>query len=100
MAIQAGTVSYGYLSPGIIWNLNSGSGERIFTSPDIRFPTPFSTKPTIIVALYGVDAGNGANLRLTVTTSDVEPEEFNAEFKTWGDSVIYTVWVSWMAYTP
>jgi hypothetical protein len=100
MQIQAGTVGYGYTTPGINWTLASGSGARSFTSPDIAFPTAFSTTPTVIVALYGVDAANSANLRLTVATADVETGEFNVVFNTWADSVIYTVWVSWIAFTP
>ncbi|HEV7586750.1 MAG TPA: H-type lectin domain-containing protein [Longimicrobium sp.] len=98
MQIQAGTVSYGYGTSG--WTLNIGSGARSFTTPDITFPTAFSTPPTMIVALYGVDAGNSANLRLTVATADIEASEFNVVFNTWADSVIYTVWVSWIAFTP
>ena len=100
MEMQSGVASYGYLTPEIDWKLNTGSGSRSFTSPDIKFPTPFSRTPTVIVALYGVDEDRSANLRLTVTTAHVEPDEFNVVFNTWGDSVIYTVWVSWIAYVP
>jgi hypothetical protein len=100
MQMQSGIISYGYLYPGINWTLNAGTGSRSFTTPDIQFPTPFTTTPTVIITLCGVDAGSNANLRLTVDTSDIEPSEFNAVFNTWGDSVIYTVWVSWIAYTP
>lgn len=100
MQMQSGTVNFGYTTPGIKWPLSTGSGSRSFTSPDIQFPTPFSTTPTVIVALSGVDADKKSNLRLTVTTDDVESEEFNLVVNTWSDSEIYAVWVSWIAYTP
>jgi hypothetical protein len=94
--IQTGAAEYGPQTSG--WNLNTGTGERTFLSPDIKFHTLFSTPPNIMLALSGIDSEHTTNLRVTVTPYDVEADEFNIMIKTWGDTLIYSVLVTWIAH--
>jgi hypothetical protein len=80
------------------WKLNQGEGERSFVSPDISFGGHFGFPARLVLALAGVDADAQFNLRLRLTVHDVEAEEFNIGVHTWGDSIIYNVFVAWMAF--
>lgn len=93
--IQTGVVEYNPQCSG--WNLASGTGERTFTGPDIKFQPPFSAPPSVVLALCGIDSDHATNLRLTLRTSDVEPDEFNIMVSTWDDSLVYSVLVTWIA---
>lgn len=97
--IRSGTAAFTYVTPDINWNLNTGSGSRTFTSPDIPIGPGFSTPPTVVVQLGGIDVGNAANLRIQIGATDVENDEFNLVVNTWADSIIYGVWVTWIAYS-
>jgi hypothetical protein len=95
--IQTGVSALSYVtSPD--WNLNAGAGERIFQSPDIPFNPPFSAPPQVALALSGIDSDPAANLRVELYPHDVERDEFNIMVKTWADTVLYGVWVTWIAY--
>jgi hypothetical protein len=80
------------------WNLNSGTGQRSFRSPDINFQPPFPGTPQILLALSGIDSEHTANLRITVHPDDIEPEEFNIVVNTWDDTLIHSVNVTWLAF--
>jgi hypothetical protein len=94
--IQSGTIYYGVDSQD--WTLHEGTGRRVFRPPDVRFDTPFSTTPNVVLSLRGIDSDNNANLRLWVEAFDVEPEEFSIRVLTHGDTLIYNVWVAWIAH--
>jgi hypothetical protein len=103
--IQSGMIE---LSPGTMvnpltgtagnWTLNSGQGQRTFKTWDIQFPQPFTQTPTVRVSLAGIDADGQFNTRLQLTTEDVQADEFNIRVTTWDDSIVYAVWVSWIAH--
>jgi len=92
--IQKGVVHLSSMDQN--WHLNAGTGERRFESSDIHFQPPFPTTPGIALALSGID-GETSNLRVQVLPQDVEPDEFNIVVRTWGDTVLHGVWVTWIA---
>lgn len=94
--IQTGMIDYGPQTQG--WNLGSGTGVRQFVSPDIAFQPPFVTPPRIALAISGLDSEHSTNLRVTVESSDIEADEFNIVIRTWDDSLVYSVVVTWIAY--
>jgi hypothetical protein len=94
--IEAGTVQFRPDSPD--WNLHEGTGPRRFQSPDIRFHEAFTTPPTVVVAIASLDTEHQANTRVVVYTADVEADEFNIRIQTWDDSLVYQVWVTWIAF--
>ncbi len=87
------------------WTLNvpgpegsEGGAPRTSRSLDIPFKVPFELPPRIIVALAVIDAEHQFNLRVTVSAEEVQAEEFNIRVTTFGDSLIYSVLVSWIAH--
>ena len=92
--IQTGVAYLGADMPG--WNLNTGTGDRSFRTPDIPFDPPFPAPPKITLALKGIDSE--ARLGIDVFPDDVEPEEFNIIIKTWSETVLYNVSVTWIAF--
>jgi hypothetical protein len=91
--IQAGTAFYDTNTPG--WTLNTGTGDRSFTSPDIRFDPPFQAPPKIAVSLAGLD---GERVRVGLGTFDIQADEFNVVIYTWWDTALYGVRVTWIAF--
>ena len=95
--IQSGGVSLGVLTAGD-WNLTSGIGDREYRSADIPFPTRFSAQPSVALSLAGLDCEHTANVRVEVYPENVQPEEFNIVVRTWHDTVIHSVVVTWIAH--
>jgi hypothetical protein len=110
--IQSGTIHFGagaeaspgwalHVPPGTDPNDPMFNGELRsfeFRTPDMPFAQAFPSTPTVVLSLAGIDAGNEENLRLRLQAEDVQPDEFNIRIVTWGDGLIYGVWVTWIAY--
>ena len=94
--IESGTLHYNVDTRG--WALASGTGERWLEPPDVKFETPFSTVPSVALALAGVDADQTTNLRLNLEVYDIAADEFSVRISTWDDSRVFAVWVTWMAH--
>ena len=94
--IRSGTFQFGTGLPG--WTLNAGAGYRSFVSPDITFPSPFGSPPTVVLALSGLDAEHTANVRVSLDLAEVESDEFNLRVNTWDDSIIHSVVVTYIAF--
>lgn len=92
--VQTGTFHYGYLQDSEEWNLHQKAGKF---DAEIKFPTPFTTAPTVMIALTGLDSSNGFNTRVVVTSGDVTTLDFEVVVKTWSDSILYGVWGTWIA---
>ena len=80
-------------------NLPSG-GPTIWTSPPIPFARPFGTKPTVSVAIAGIESG--ANLDtdrfgFSVEPTDVDASGFKITIRRM-QGVLYGVTVTWLAY--
>jgi len=95
--IQSGVALFGYLNTRG-WNLSTGSGHRTFQPPHIRFDRPFTTPPTIALSLAGIDSLHSANLRVELQLINVEPDKCKITIITWDNSILYQVWVNWIAY--
>jgi hypothetical protein len=93
--IQTGVAEFDPQTQG--WMLNTGTGERSYRSPDIAFQPPFSAPPKIALALSGIDSDRATNLRVVLEPYDVEAEEFNIVVRTWDDTVLHSVQVTWIA---
>ena len=95
--IKTGDSFFDAQFPG--WNLNTPNptgNSRSFRSQDIRFNQPFPAPPTVVVALSGIDSEG--NLKVQLSPQDIEPEEFNIEIITWGDTVLNKALVTWIAF--
>lgn len=95
--IQAGTSYYDARSGG--WNLNVGSGPRIFTTPPINFDSPFDQPPLCSISLNAedIDHEHNARLRVQITPKSVTNTSFTVDIMTWDDSEIWGAGISWLA---
>lgn len=94
--LQSGEVAVDYSSAG--WTLAEGTGERTFTRP-VPFPTEFAKVPSVMISLRGVDDSTPRD-RVEVRVSGVDTKGFVLFVRTWQDSLVNGVTVSWLAYVP
>jgi hypothetical protein len=94
--VQTGTFYYGYVQNPTEWHLNTGSGPRTFDA-EIKFPTPYASPPVVMIAMTGLDSGGNPNTRITLTSGDVTSADFEIVASTWSDSIVYSVFGTWIA---
>jgi hypothetical protein len=92
--IQTGESSNGYL--GTDWTLSTGTGERAYRTV-VKFDSPFQVPPKISLALRGQDVGTATGIRLVLIAENITVDSFDLVYKTWADTVIYSVWATWTA---
>jgi len=101
--IQTGVKSFGLNQPDspdwALQNLLRG-GPTIWTSPPVLFAQPFGTKPTVSVAIAGIESG--ANLDsdrfgFSVEPTDVDASGFKITIRGM-HGVLYGITVTWLAY--
>ncbi len=94
-SIQAGRLEIFSDEPG--WNLAQGTGDRSFRKL-IVFEKQFMHSPLVVTSLSGLDAAKEWNLRLVVEPQAVTPFGFDLEMRTWADTSISYLAVTWMAF--
>lgn len=83
-------------SNDIMW---SGDGERR-VEVNFIFKQPFLDEPVISIALSGIDADQGRNLRFNLQAENVSSTGFTAVFLTWEDTHIARASITWTAIGP
>lgn len=78
---------------GIMW---SGEGPRACRR-DVTFAERYRSAPTVHVAISMWDMDGDTNQRADIAAEKVTPEGFTLAFRTWGDSRVARVRVSWLA---
>ena len=81
---------------GEMW---TGEGPRK-TDRHVKFDGQFEVAPAVNVALAMWDMSNAANMRVDVRAENVDTRGFDIVFRTWGDSKVARVRVSWQAIGP
>ena len=81
---------------GAMWD---GEGPRQ-SRTWVHFPEPFLDVAAVMLALSMWDISNGANARADVLPEDIARDGFAILFRTWGDTRIARVRVSWTAFGP
>jgi hypothetical protein len=78
--------------------MNTGFGPRSYIQ-HVDFPEKFEANPQVTVSLKGYDASSDGvtSIRLIANVVDITNSGFNLEIKTWWDSKIHAVWVTWLA---
>jgi hypothetical protein len=102
LLIQSGSKAFGQnQSDSPNWSLQDLAGQPTsWTSPPIAFAQQFATKPTVSVAINGIESG--ANLDtdrfgFSVETTDINETGFKVTIRR-SDGVLYGVTVNWLAY--
>lgn len=73
-----------------------GSGSRENRTP-VTFSDEFKTIPNVFVSLDMWDMDQKTNDRADISSENVGLKGFEVVFKTWGDTKVARVRVSWMA---
>ncbi|MCB1245621.1 MAG: H-type lectin domain-containing protein, partial [Verrucomicrobiae bacterium] len=63
----------------------------------IPFEFPFGTTPVIHAGLTGFDLDQRDSARLKLLVTHIDPSGFDLTIRTWADTRVYSVEVSWMA---
>jgi hypothetical protein len=79
--------------PGPMW---AGEGRREVTA-SVGFTRPFSGPPVVHPSITLIDGDARSNLRLDIALSDVTPQGFRLTARTWSDTRIGRLAVSWIA---
>ena len=79
--------------------MNNSTGERSFVD-HIYFNEKYETIPHVMASLIGLDAGNSEapSIRVEVNAENIDPSGFDIRIKTWLDSKIFNVKVSWISF--
>jgi len=78
---------------GEMW---TGEGPRERRTP-IRFNEAFRSAPVVQIGISLWDVDNSSALRAEVQAEDIAPEGFDAVFRTWSDTRIARIRVTWTA---
>ncbi|PYG26847.1 H-type lectin domain-containing protein [Pelagimonas varians] len=82
-----------FASGGDMWT-GHGARER---RKKVIFSEPFRSTPTVQVALSLWDVDQGANVRADIGTDKVTEKGFEMVFRTWSDTRVARVRLSWTA---
>ena len=74
----------------------AGTGKRQ-ARRSIAFEQPFRHPPTVQVTLSMVDMDHSFNTRLDLSAEAITKQGFDAVFRTWGDTRVARIRVSWTA---
>lgn len=78
---------------GEMW---TGEGPRQRRST-VKFSQPFRSVPVVQIGVSLWDVDTSSALRAEVTAEDITPEGFSAVFRTWSDTRIARIRVTWTA---
>jgi hypothetical protein len=79
------------------WNLHTGEGSREWRKR-INFDVSFSQTPAIIVGFSVLDIVNSDDFRANVEADNITTDGFDLKIGTWGETEVWSVAVSWIAY--
>ena len=74
-----------------------GVGPRGIRSGRVTFARPFSTAPTVLVALSQLDFDHGQPVRIRGIVTTVDQHGFEYDVHTWAGAIMYGAGVSWVA---
>jgi H-type lectin domain len=113
MTVLGGEFRFGSTIQTSGWTLDSAgnsstspSNLRIFPSDRIVFDSPFSTKPTVILSVYSLEADlydaqhslPVPKIRYSILPTGVDEAGFNIEIKVWDATRFYFISGAWFAY--
>lgn len=77
---------------------------RLWTAPepetetDVTFGSPFTTTPTVVAWINWIDADKKHDISIKAYATHVTLTGFTIHVDTWGDCILYSGGVSWIAY--
>ena len=100
--VQTGSTTFGQNRSGTLFQNLPPSGGTSWTSPRIKFPQSYATKPVVYIAIGGVRSG--ANLDIDqlgywVEATDISETGFAVTIRR-THGLLYDVAVNWIAFGP
>lgn len=77
----------------------TGEGPRLEVT-HVRFPERFVEPPVVHLSPAMWDIDSHANQRADLRSADITNTGFRIEFRTWGDTRVARIRVSWLAIGP
>lgn len=79
--------------------MNNSTGERSVVG-HICFDEEYETIPQVMASISGLDAGNekAVTIRIDVNVENIDTSGFDLRIKTWLDSMIFNVKISWISF--
>jgi len=90
--------SFSFNSSVAGYTLDKNTGDRS-TSIEVTFDKPFDKKPKVILTTTLIDADSKSNLRYSIEAVSFSRDGFMIKVNTWGDTKIFQLGGSWIAYT-
>jgi|SRR5688572_16977834 len=96
LSFLAGAARFDDSLPG--WSLLERAEDNLRTfSGRVTFERVFDTPPVVQIGITGFDIDNGDNARLNVGITAVDGSGFDVELRTWYNSRLWSVDLSWIA---
>jgi len=80
------------------YSLDKNNGERTM-SLEVKFETPFTKKPQIVLSVTQIDSDQKTNQRYNVEAVSISRDGFIIRVRTWADSKLFSVSGYWIAIT-
>lgn len=71
---------------------------QLTQSKRINFAKPFSAPPKVVTWLQALNMNKDKHWRIRVYATDIDSNGFTVHADTWGDSILYSAGVTWLAY--
>ena len=75
----------------------SGDGERGLTREIVKFERPFKSPPDVHIGLTYLDVSHTRNLRIRVSVTEVDADNFVCNLVTWANTEVYRAAAHWIA---
>lgn len=85
-----------YENEGEMW---SGNGPRECRAP-VKFSAEYHSEPSVHISMSLMDIATGPSVRTDLKAVNITKTGFDVVFRTWGDSRIARIRVSWLAIGP
>ena len=96
--LAAGAVHLKDSQPGWTFlDVPGREGETRTFKSRVNFERAFSGHPVVQVGITGFDIDNGANARLSVGIVGIDETGFEVELRTWLNTRLWSVDLSWIA---
>ena len=66
---------------------------------EVKFETPFTKKPQIVLSVTQIDSDQETNLRYNVEAVSISRDGFTIRVRTWADSKLFSISGYWIAIT-
>ena len=98
LSLAAGALHLSDSQPGwTLLDVPERESETRTVRSRVSFERPFAGSPVVQIGITGIDIDNSANARLSVDIVSIDDTGFDIELRTWLNSRLWSVNLSWIA---